>query len=347
MKQRLLVFAGLSLLLGCEGGSEVGVASVAITPAQPTTADALVAQPLDAEGLPVPLGAYVISWRVDGVDAGASELSLGAAATTRGEVWEVALVSGGATVVSPAVTIANAPPSISEVQLSPAEPRSDEAIEALVAGWTDADGDAPGLTYEWMLDGSPLDGATGSTLEPGLVVRGDEVSVRVTPNDGMDSGPSITSPTVIVANGVPYAPSVAITPSEPNLGVDDLLCSVADGLADPDGDACTYDVRWIRDGIAFPDAANPGGAEPTTTVLDGDTVPASETQGGQNWTCRVVANDGSFDSDVGEASLFLAQGPMPDFDLVDVNATSPTTGLAVSPRDYLAKVSGWYFGHST
>lgn len=38
---------------------------------------------------------------------------------------------------------------------------------------------------------------------------------------------------------------------------------------------------------------------------------------------------------------------VPDFSLPDVNATSPTFDTAVSPRDYLQAVSGWYFGHAT
>ena len=37
----------------------------------------------------------------------------------------------------------------------------------------------------------------------------------------------------------------------------------------------------------------------------------------------------------------------PDFLLEDVNAASPTTAEDVSPRDYLGKVSAYYFGHAT
>lgn len=36
-----------------------------------------------------------------------------------------------------------------------------------------------------------------------------------------------------------------------------------------------------------------------------------------------------------------------DFLLVDENPGSPTYGLALSPRDYLEQVSGWYFIHAT
>ena len=36
-----------------------------------------------------------------------------------------------------------------------------------------------------------------------------------------------------------------------------------------------------------------------------------------------------------------------DFLLEDLNLTSPRAGDAISPRDYLGEVSGWYFIHST
>ena len=36
-----------------------------------------------------------------------------------------------------------------------------------------------------------------------------------------------------------------------------------------------------------------------------------------------------------------------DFKLTDVNSSSPRNQEAVSPRDYLQKVSGWYFTHPT
>lgn len=37
----------------------------------------------------------------------------------------------------------------------------------------------------------------------------------------------------------------------------------------------------------------------------------------------------------------------PDFSLADVNPNSPTTGQQVSPRQQLARISAWYFGHAT
>lgn len=43
----------------------------------------------------------------------------------------------------------------------------------------------------------------------------------------------------------------------------------------------------------------------------------------------------------------LSPSAMPDFELTDLNPTSPRFGEVVSPRDYLQEVSGWYFTHST
>ena len=37
----------------------------------------------------------------------------------------------------------------------------------------------------------------------------------------------------------------------------------------------------------------------------------------------------------------------PEFSLEDVNTSSPRFGERVSPRDYLQKVTGWYFGWAT
>ena len=40
-------------------------------------------------------------------------------------------------------------------------------------------------------------------------------------------------------------------------------------------------------------------------------------------------------------------GVVSDFALEDANTTSPLYDTPVSPRDYLTKISGWYFGHAT
>lgn len=343
--------ASMVALAGCPPGSEgtdQGIVGVAITPTDPTSSDDLVATPLDDQGIAAELGSFSVSWQVNGVDAGANAPTLAAAATTRGESWVAVLSDGTTNLTSAPVDIGNSPPSISEVQIEPQSPGSDAEIGALVAGWADADGDGPTYLFEWMVGGEVLEGQSGTTLPAYTLSRGDILSLRVTPDDGFDLGVAVTSSEVTIGNGAPYAPDVTLTPAEPQAGIDDLVCTVDTSVAaDPDGDACTYEVRWILDGSAWPDPGEADPPQPTTTTLDGDTVPADQTQDGQNWTCRVVANDGELDGPAGEASVYLATGPVADWSLEDVNATSPTTGQSVSPRDYLQKVSGWYFGHAT
>ena len=90
------------------------------------------------------------------------------------------------------------------------------------------------------------------------------------------------------------------------------------------------------------DGANGGGdqASSSTTATSGATSSAA--------TTSAVSSTSSATSGVGGAPYMLAVGDLvPDFSLLDVNPASPTANQPVSPRDYLQRVSGWYFGHST
>ncbi len=55
------------------------------------------------------------------------------------------------------------------------------------------------------------------------------------------------------------------------------------------------------------------------------------------------ASEAGGDGEAGDAADPLA----PDFLLVDENPNSTTYQTKVSPRDYLGKVSAWYFGQAT
>ena len=56
---------------------------------------------------------------------------------------------------------------------------------------------------------------------------------------------------------------------------------------------------------------------------------------------------GSTDMFTTDAGTGAPLPPESDFMLLDVNKNSPTFNMQVSPRDYLGKVSGWYFGRAT
>lgn len=349
MRTRSLLLV-IPLLAGCPpapGGSVDPPPLLTILPAAPTTVDALtvdVEPPADAS-----FGwlNWDISWQLDGAAHPASDgsTSVAASATARGQSWTVTLTSNqdGSIAVSDAVTIVNTPPSMSFANLDPVAPRSDEAITALVGGWEDPDGDAESYSFAWLVDDQDIGAPDAATLAPGSYSSGQTVSAVVTPTDGLDDGTPITTAGVVIANGAPSTPVVTITPDDAD-DTQDLLCSVT--ADDPDGDALDVVITWTVGGAAYP-AGVPGAVGPTTTTLAGDTVPAQDTAANQNWICSAVASDAEYASDPGTASMYLAAGPLSDFGLDDVNATSPRFGESVSPRDYLQKVSGWYFGHAT
>ncbi len=72
-----------------------------------------------------------------------------------------------------------------------------------------------------------------------------------------------------------------------------------------------------------------------------------ESSGTSSAVTATAAGPGSTAS-TGPAPYQIAVGDLaPDFSLVDVNPSSPTSLEFVSPRDHLGRVSAWYFGHST
>jgi hypothetical protein len=64
-------------------------------------------------------------------------------------------------------------------------------------------------------------------------------------------------------------------------------------------------------------------------------------------TAVVALGAGCKDDPTGDPGGGTPTGQAPDFALADVNPTSATFAQSVSPRDYLQKVSAWYFGHAT
>lgn len=93
---------------------------------------------------------------------------------------------------------------------------------------------------------------------------------------------------------------------------------------------------------------------------DGGTQEAADGGGGDGGFHPIDA--GAMPGDVDSGVDTLDAGPldasvpgsdggglsmMPDFDLIDVNTSSATFDTLVSPRDYIGRVTAWYFGHAT
>ena len=103
----------------------------------------------------------------------------------------------GTAASSTSLTISNSPPVVASAAISPS-PLDNESIALCIAsGWTDADADREGYQYAWEVNGVSLQQTTQSA---GPFNADDSVSCTVTPNDGVQSGTSVSSSYVTVVS---------------------------------------------------------------------------------------------------------------------------------------------------
>jgi hypothetical protein len=225
---------------------------VAITPTDLTVrsgATCTGSSSVDADGDAV---GWTYSWVVNGLTVGTGP-TLFAPTFARGDVLRcIGTASDGTASASPvtsaAVVVANAPPSLVSVAITPAVPGTQEALTAVLGIASDADSDPVTVTVRWWVDGVDS-GRTGTTFPAGLLAQGQEVVAIATPNDGLVDGASVTSSPVSVGNALPVLGDVQITPTDP-LG-DDVL-TVTWYAEDADGDALTTAITWTVDGVVVP-----------------------------------------------------------------------------------------------
>ncbi len=186
------------------------------------------------------------------------------------------------------------PPTFTSVAVGPTPTFAGGDLTATPVGAADADGDAISFSFVWQVNGTVVASGVGvDTLSGGTLVRGDDVVVVVSAFDACGTGSTLTSAPVIVQNSPPTSPAIAIVPTPAPDGTD-LVCQVITDGTDADGDSVSYVITWDHDGTSF--------AGSTTTTLSGDTVPATETDPGQLWTCSVLATDGTDSSAPATAS---------------------------------------------
>jgi hypothetical protein len=214
------------------------------------------------------------------------------------------------------IQIQNAAPSITAVTITP-NPTPATVLSSYVStvnNYSDPDGHPSDLQYQWKRNGSNLSGQTSSTLAMGLTVRGDDVSLVVTPCDSFGAcGTTKTSNTLDVLNASPTAPSVSISPSvaEPD---DDLTCTISSNADDPDGDPLTYQYVWVLQG-----GTNSGNYQ---------ILPSSETTLGDVWQCLARAID-----DQGDAYSYGPWSSVATRIIEDI--TAPPAPTLVIPDPYI------------
>ncbi len=305
------------------------LAAANLSSTSPTVADTLsvtVTGAVDADGDSITLR---YDWLVDGVSVSSAPSITGSLFDKGDSVMvEVTPSDGrgdGASVMSDTATVVNSPPVLTSLTLSPSSVYTDSVLTAAVAT-TDADGDSVSVSYAWSVDGVSA-GSGGSTLDGDTWFdRGQRVVLTATPNDGDTDGSPVSSSVVTVLNSPPTAPTVGITPTEPEPGVDDLLCEVLTESTDADADTVRYTFTWTVNGAAYSDLQ----VDTATSSL----IPAALTDDNQTWTCIVTPDDRADDGTAGTASVDLGEGgeepcTYPDSDLSV--STGPASGTTFSP----------------
>ena len=185
---------------------------------------------------------------------------------------------GLSTTDSSSIIIDNTTPTISSILISSASGNHyNDEIVTCSATIEDID-ETPSVSYTWSSGGINLGSTQTFDLSVTVLLPTDPLNCTIEVFDSNGGNTSDTSVTFI-GNRPPSTPLVNITwasgqasPTE----TDDLTC-LASGSNDPDGETVTYTYSWTSDS---------GGS------ITGDTVLASETVGGETWTCNALVSDG-------------------------------------------------------
>lgn len=223
---------------------------------------------------------FEYEWTVDGVVLGTDAVLTESVASGTAVMCEVTPNDGYEIGIGrvASYSVGNHPPVASAVYIGPNPAFATSTISAS-ATTSDDDGDTVAVSFAWTIDGVA---ASGTDVLADPVVRGNVVGVSATPSDGKVFGASIST-TLTVDNSVPTV-SLALSPTAPIAGVDDLVCLAT--TSDADGDALTTTISWTVNAGPWTGAAG-------TTTLAGDTISAADLAAGDNWNCTLAADDGS------------------------------------------------------
>jgi parallel beta-helix repeat protein len=240
--------------------------------------------------------------------------------TQAGEKWYYIITpsdgfDSGSPVQSTSVQIANTPPSVSNIIITPSNPST---ADDLVAGYDfyDEDGDleSEDTIIKWyrMRPGDIVftyTGYQGSTLSSAFTTKGEIWKCEIIPHDGLNYGPTLLSSVeVTIGNSPPVTTDAAITPSSPTTR-DDLEANY--DYYDQDGDPESgSEISWYRNGVL-------------QSNLNGQlTVSNVETQKGDQWYFTVKPSD---DANTGSE----VQSPS-----VEIKNSAPEArNLKITPRE--------------
>ena len=248
---------------------------VTFTPSVPTSADTVRATLRSAashrEGT-----AASWKWFVNGSEQRNSSDTMAAGSAKKGDEIQaeatVARPGGAVAIRSRKVRVANAPSRVVGAVLSSLSPGKGELLVA-TASSHDPDGDAVRLIFRWRINGKVIQEGESPELRLSTAKKGDEVYCEVIPNDGVATGPTLTTQVVTVRNSHPIIRSTPPSGAGPG-GVFSYRV-VAD---DPDGDSLAFTMTEGPRGASFdagmfrwaPSPEFRGGAPVVLRVSDGN-----------------------------------------------------------------------------
>jgi hypothetical protein len=264
------------------GNSAPELAGVAIVPLGATVEEPyLLAETegwSDADG---DLEATSFVWTINGVEAGSAVGGLLPSGTwVKGDLVELLATPwdglDAGEEVAASLEIANAAPSITGVEVSPASGNESTLFVATVQGWADADGDPEGASFVWLVNGVP--GPVTDWIDGASFDRGDQLTLEVTAWDGESLGNTMTWGPTTVLDAPPLVAGVTLGPEE--IFTDSLALCAAVEAGDPDGDEVLITWTWERNGLEL--------LAPNAPDLDGEDWFGR----GDVLRCKVEASDG-------------------------------------------------------
>ena len=209
----------------------------------------------------------------------------------------------------------NGLPSSPLVSIEPDPAATNNALSASILNPSvDPEGATVTYSYVWLKDNVVQPSQTAQTVSAADTLKGEQWTVRVTPNDGLVDGP-YGEATVSVQNTQPVVSSVGISPTS-NLYNDSIYTCTAT-VIDPD-ETPVLSYQWALEG-------NPVGSNVNSLDLNGTGAMPDDLL-----SCTVTATDSDFATGVGSTSITLDNRAPVLSNLVIDPATGVTTSMALT-----------------
>jgi cyclophilin family peptidyl-prolyl cis-trans isomerase len=176
-----------------------------------------------------------------------------------------------------------AEPVVGTINFSPSDPSSSSTLTANLVG-----SHASSFTYDWTINGTDVQtdtiAVTSDTLNHALV-SGDQITVKVTPSDGTNSGTSQSLSTTV---NLPQAGGVTLSSTTP--AATDTVKATVSSATDPNGDPITLTYQWQVNGTVVQTTSN---TSSLTDSLDLATVSGVTVQSGNAIILTVTPSNGT------------------------------------------------------